>query len=211
MAAGPQELEQFVREALLRGSSRPAIEHALLDAGWTQDQIRTALAAYADVPFPVPVPKPRAALSSREAFFYLVMFSTLYLSAYHFGSLLFDFINEAFPEPADNAYRSGIQTMRWSVASLSIAFPVFLFVSRLIHRDVAKHPVKRFSPIRRWLTYLTLFIAAGCLIGDMIWLVYELIGGELTTRFLLKSLVVTIIAGTVFGYYLHDLRREETE
>ena len=59
--------------------------------------------------------------------------------------------------------------------------------------------------------YLTLFIAAGCLIGDMTTLVYQLLGGELTVRFMLKVIVVGAIAGTVFGYYLHDLRREEAE
>jgi uncharacterized membrane protein YpjA len=36
-----------------------------------------------------------------------------------------------------------------------------------------------------------------------------LLGGELTTRFILKVLVAAVIAGTVFGYYLRDLRRDE--
>jgi hypothetical protein len=37
------------------------------------------------------------------------------------------------------------------------------------------------------------------------------LGGEATTRFLLKVLVVAAIAGTGFGWYLWDLRREEKE
>ena len=32
---------------------------------------------------------------------------------------------------------------------------------------------------------------------------------ELTLRFVLKVAVVGLIAGTIFGYYLWDLRREE--
>jgi hypothetical protein len=211
MASGTQELELFVREALLRGSSRVEIERAMLDAGWTPDQARSAIGAFADVPFAVPVPKPRPYLSAREAFIYLVLFTTLYLSAFHFGSVLFEFINAAFPDVTDRGYSSAVEGMRWSVASLIIAFPVFLYMSRLVARALAKDPVKRLSPIRRWLTYLTLFIAAGCLIGDMTALVYQLLGGELTVRFLLKVAVVGAIAGTVFGYYLRDLRREEVE
>ena len=39
---------------------------------------------------PVPVPRPRPYLSPREAFLYLLMFATLYLSAWHLGSLVFD-------------------------------------------------------------------------------------------------------------------------
>jgi hypothetical protein len=62
---------------------------------------------------------------------------------------------------------------------------------------------------RRWLTYLTLFLAATVLIGDVIVLVFNVLGGEITTRFVLKVLVVGFIAGTVFWYYLSDIRREE--
>lgn len=211
MASGTQDLELFVREALLRGCSRAEIEKTMLDAGWTADQTKSAMSAFADVSFPVPVPRPRPYLSAKEAFLYLVLFSTLYLSAYHFGSLLFDFINQALPDATDPAYTYQGDSMRWSVATLIIAFPVFLYMSRLVGRALAKDPVKRLSPIRRWLTYLTLFIAAGCLIGDLIALVYQLLGGELTVRFVLKVLVVGAIAGTVFGYYLSDLRREEAE
>ena len=211
MASGTQELELFVRDSLLHGATRAEINKAMLDAGWTPDQANSAMGAFADVSFAVPVPKPRPYLSAKEAFIYLVLFTTLYLSAYHFGRLLFQFIDRAFPDRADGASSFGDNGMRWSAASLIIAFPVFLYMSRLVGNALAKDPVKRLSPIRRWLTYLTLFIAAGFLIGDMTALVYELLGGELTVRFLLKVAVVGAIAGTVFGYYLHDLRREEAE
>lgn len=101
--------------------------------------------------------------------------------------------------------------MRWSVSSLIIAFPVFLFVSRYIGKGLARNPMKRLSPVRRWLTYLTLFIASAVLIVDLTTLVYNAMGGELTTRIVLKVITVAVIAGTVFSYYLLDLRREERE
>ncbi len=71
-------------------------------------------------------------------------------------------------------------------------------MSRLIARDIAADPNKRYSKVRRWLTYLTLFFASGIIIGDVITLLYNLLGGEITIRFLLKALVVAFIAGTVF-------------
>jgi Domain of unknown function (DUF5671) len=211
MTSGPQELELFARESLLRGLDRGAIKKALLDAGWTADQAQTAIDAYADVPFAVPVPRPRPQLSAREAFLYLLLFTTLYLSSYHLGSLLFDLINRAYPDAADRTYRVLGDSMRWSVSYLIIAFPAFVFIARYIARDVAKRPVKRLSPIRRWLTYLTLFVAAAVLIGDLTTLVYNVLAGELTIRITLKVVVVILIAGSVFGYYLSDLRREEQE
>jgi hypothetical protein len=211
MAAATQDLEVFVRDALSRGQSKEAISGALAAAGWPPEQARSALDAYADVAFVVPVPRPRPYLSAREAFLYLVLFATLYVSAYHLVSLLFDLINRAFPDPAQPVY-AGVAlgaSLRWSTASVLIAFPVFLFVARHLGRELARNPVKRLSAVRRWLTYLTLFVAAGVLLGDTITLVYNLLGGELTVRFVLKVVVVAAIAGTVFGWYLFDLRHEE--
>ena len=105
----------------------------------------------------------------------------------------------------------GPAAVLWATAAILISFPVFAYVSHYVARDVALHPIKRLSPVRRWLTYLTLFVAATILIGDMTTLLYNLLGGELTTRFVLKVLAVAAIAGSVFGYYLWDLRREERE
>ena len=212
MASGTQDLDVFVREALAKGAGREAIENALAAAGWPAAQARSALNGYADVEFPVPVPKPRPYLSAREAFLYLVLFATLYLTAYHLGSLLFDLINRAFPDPAMTDFGRQVgRSMRWSIASVIIAFPVFVYVARHLGRELARNPVKRLSAVRRWLTYLTLFLAATVLIGDMITLVYNVLGGELGIRFVLKVLVVAVIAGTIFGYYLWDMRREERE
>ena len=101
--------------------------------------------------------------------------------------------------------------MRFSVASLVVAFPVYLFVARLLSRELARNPVKRLSAVRRWLTYLTLFLAVTAIVCDLIALVHSLLCGDLTLRFVLKVLVVGAIAGAIFGFYLADLRREERE
>jgi len=211
MAQTSPELELFVREALLRGQSRDAIRQALAAAGGSEDQTRGVLDGYADVAFPVPVPKPRASLSAREAFQYLVLFASLYFSAYHLGSLLFDLVNRALPDPAMQPNYIFGDSMRFSVAALLIAFPVFAFMSRKLAIEVARHPIKRLSPVRRWLTYLTLFVAATVLVGDMTALVYNVLGGETTLRFVAKVAIVAVIAGGVFYYYMHDLRREEVD
>lgn len=210
MASPTQDLDNFVRDALARGQERTSIEAALAAAGWPPEQVRAALGSWAEVPFAVPVPRPRPYLSPREAFLYLVLFATLYLSAWHLGSLLFDLVNAAIPDPADPGHFRD-SSMRFSVASLVIAFPIYLFVARLLSRELARNPVKRLSAVRRWLTYLTLFLAATALVGDLIALVYNLLGGDLTLRFVLKVLIVGAIAGTIFGFYLADLRREERE
>jgi len=209
MASSTQDLDQFVRDALGRGCSRQDIDQALTMAGWTVEQRRSALSAYAEVDFAVPVPRPRPYLSPREAFLYLVLFTTLYLSAYHLGSLLFELINRAWPDPTMPYNNGAARSIRWSVASIVIAFPVFLYLSAKIGRELTQQPVKRQSAVRRWLTYLTLFVAAVALLCDLITLVDSVLGGEVTIRFILKVIVAGVIASAVFGYYLWDLRRDE--
>ena len=136
--------------------------------------------------FPIPVPRPRISLSAREAFLYLLQFSTLYTVAYNLGRLLFQFVNRALPDAADGPYQFTGAAIRWSVSALIVAFPVFMFVSSVNARAVRANPAIRGSAVRRWLTYVTLFGAACTLIGDVMSLVYSALGGELTTRFVLK-------------------------
>ncbi len=209
------DLLGFVKEGLSRGIPRAQMEEVLLKAGWTSEQARGALSAFAEIDFPIPIPKARPYLSAREAFMYLVLFSTLYVSTYNLGSLIFEFINRALPDPASPGFVENVEysrrTIRWAVSSLIVAFPVFIYTSWLTSRAIQRDPNKRSSKVRRWLTYWTLFMAACVLIGDVISLVYNLLGGELTTRFVLKTLTIGIIAGTAFGYYLWDLRLDERE
>ncbi len=204
-------LVSFVRESLARGRARTEVADVLHRAGWARNQVGDVLGAFADLDFVIPVPRPRPYLSARDAFIYLVLFSTLYTSAFHVGSLLFDLINIAIPDPLMDPRRAAYARagMRWSVATLVAVFPVFLYVSWLVGRETADDPAKRQSKVRRWLTYLTLFVAACVLMGDAIVLVYNLLGGELTLRFALKAAAAALIAGGVFAFYLRDLRGVE--
>ena len=206
------ELFAFIGEGLRRGLPRAALTEALLKAGWPEEQVRRAMTGYAEVDFPIPVPRPKPYLSAREAFLYLVLFTTLYITCYQLGSLVFDLINLALPDPAQPAAGEFIrEAIRWSVSSLVVAFPIFAYMTWRTARLVRKDPAKRASKIRRNLTYLTLFIAACVLIGDITALVYNFLGGELTLRFALKVLTAAAIAGGVFVFYLNGIRGEERE
>jgi len=213
MSSRQSPLDEFVRRALEKGEDRAAISAALDAAGWPAPEVASALRAYADVPFAVPVPRPRASLSSRETFLYLVLFTSLYISVWNFGNLLFEFIERAFPDPTQRRFGAALslEDVRWSVSSLIIAFPVFLWTGNYIGKRLAANPAGRLSPVRRWCTYLTLFVAVAVLIGDAITIIDNMLGGELTIRFVLKALVVGGIATSALLYYLRDLRHEERD
>jgi hypothetical protein len=206
------ELLDFVRRALEKGLPREQVAAALTRAGWSQPDIRAALAAFAEVDFPVPVPRPRPYLSAQEVFTYALLFTALYVSAFNLVALVFHFIDLAIVEPRFTDVPQGLrayEAMRGNIAALIVAFPLFFFLFRAIERGLAADPTQRDSKPRKWLTYLTLFIAAGVLIGDLSGLVYRLLGGDLTIRFLLKVAAVGVIAGGVFAYFLSDIRRGE--
>lgn len=201
-------LAEFVRDALARGISRDDVTRALKEGGWSGREIQEALDAFAETDFPVPVPRKRVSRSPREAFFFLVLFSTLYTAAFGLGCVLFDLINLVLPQPGERVSWS-IQSLRFGVASVVVAFPIFLLMSGLISREAVRHPGQKISPIRRWLTYLTLFVASAAIVCDLIALIVTFLQGDVTLRFGLKIAVVALLAGATFLYYLRDLRRDE--
>jgi hypothetical protein len=206
------ELRDFTRRALEKGFAREEIGKALQRAGWAEPDIAEALSNFAPVDFPIAVPRPRPYLSAREVFIYLVLFAALYFSAWSLGALLFEFVNRAFPDPLLNERLGAFSNdrVRWNIAALVVAFPLFLYTFRMVNRAIENDPTKRQSRPRKWLTYMTLFLAALTLTGDLVTLLYNALGGELTVRFLLKVLIIAAIAGGIFAYFLLDMRKEET-
>ena len=203
------KLVAFVESALRAGQSRDGVRQALEQAGWSKDQVIDALAHYADVPFALPVPRPRVQLSARDAFWYLLMFGTLYVSATYLGELLFSFIDTALPDDLDEFSSYAQSNIRFATAALIVAYPIFLLTARRLEREVVADPSRRSSAVRKWLTYLTLAIAAGVIVGDSIALVFNMLNGELTLRFVLKVIVVAAIAGAVFGYFTWSTRVDD--
>ena len=76
-------------------------------------------------------------------------------------------------------------------------------------RLVAADPERRQSLVRRWLTYLTLVVGAGIILGDLIALLANVLTGDPTLRFALKAISILAITGCIFGYYLWDMRQTE--
>jgi len=145
----------------------------------------------------------------RDLFLHLLAIVTLYWSAVSFVTLLWQNINYYLPDVLNNYYYQGINSIvRFAVSSLIIVFPVFIFISWWLNKIYSKEYAVRESKIRKWLIYLTLFIASLVIIGDLIGTLNMLLGGEITIRFILKALSVFLVAGVVFWYYLDDVRKD---
>ena len=198
-------LNEFVREALARGVGREEISRGLREAGWPEKEIQEGLESFVDAGLPLPVPRCQASGSPREAFLHLLMFFALGVWVTALGSLLFDFINIWLPLPGETV-AGATSSLRFGVASLVVAFPLFALVARRVRADLAANPARTLDPVRRWLSYLALLVASLILVGDGVALVVQFLGGDLTTRFVLKAAVVAALAGGVVWWLLGGLR-----
>ena len=205
------DLHHFVRDALRRGIPHERIRELLRGARWRAEEIDAELEAWADGEPGLPVPRRRVSFSAREAFVYLVMFATLYIFTFDVGAILFALIETRLRDAAMAGQSAAPPMIRWALAGVITALPIFLWTTHVADRAIAREPEKRQSAVCRWLTYLTLFVAALVLIVDFSTVVSGALSGELSARTVLKCLVVLGIAGAVFGHYLIGSRREEAE
>lgn len=141
---------------------------------------------------------------------HLLAFGTLYTVAISLIALWFRYIDIKFPDPLNYYGVYGYEQLRWPMAVLIVVFPVFLFLSRWMNRGIAQDPARKELRIYRWLVNLTLFVTAVTVIIDLITLINNFLGGELTARFGLKVLVVLIVALGILGYYIWHLRADLT-
>lgn len=149
--------------------------------------------------------------TARDVFFYLLMIIMLYASVIAFISLLWQYINVQFPDPLEFYYSGAVSIMRNAISSLVVVWPVFIFMSWLINKDLRVDKLKQNTWVRRWLLYLTLFVAAITIIIDLVTLTNSFLSGELTTRFLLKVLVILVVAVVIFWFYMWELRRDASK
>jgi len=151
----------------------------------------------------------------RDVFLHILAIITLYTSAVSFTALIFQYINVLLPDPLErDAYyllQSYYRSIRWSISALSVVFPTYLAASWYLNKLYAASPEKRNLRIRKWLLYFTLFAASLIIVGDLVTLIYNFLGGELTARFLLKIFTVFFVAGSIFWYYFWDLRKSGDE
>ncbi len=198
-------LSSFIAHARSKGLDFQSIRSLLLASGWKERDVQQALVSET---LDMPVPTPPDVGSAREAFLHLLSFVCLYITLFSVVFLYFTCFDWLLPDAAFDPRLavtdwSGV---RWQIAMIIVAFPVFFWVTKIIMKDLVAHPDKARSGVRRWLTYLTLLATAMALIGDAVTLVWYLLEGEITLRFILKVLLVLVAAGLTFVYYIMSLR-----
>jgi hypothetical protein len=144
---------------------------------------------------------------SRDVFLSLFTTIALYAIAVSMISLLFQYVDVIFPDPLSWRGNSN-QALRTVLSILIIVAPVYVWTMRFINKTIADNKENHRVGIRRWLTHLTLFVSGVTIIIDLVTLLYNFLGGDLTGQFAMKIIAVLLVATAVFTYYIWDLRRE---
>lgn len=144
----------------------------------------------------------------KDFFLHLAALITLYLSLISFLNLGFAIINHFFP---DSLQYFDFGFTRVAIASLIILFPLHVYLSNLINKDIILIPEKKTLWIKKWSTYLTLFLTGAIIAGDLIILITTFLGGEISMRFIMKVLLVLLTASFVFYVYFYELKRIQVD
>lgn len=206
------KIAALIEKALAAGVPQESLVAVLTARGWPEKEIYNALADHYEHLTGVEIPRRAGGgAGAKDAFFYLLIFSTLATWTLSVGWLAFTLIDHWLPDALFSAYQQTLDTytVSSSLAAILVAFPLFLLISRAVAVEAGKHPEKLDSPIRKWLTYLALVIAACVFMGDLIAALTYLLRGELTSRFLAKAFVVLVLSGGVFFYYFGGMRKTD--
>lgn len=153
--------------------------------------------------------QPSAKSTARDVFSYLLLIAMFIVGVVSFLTLLFQYINVQFPDTLDFWWREGsLVAIRGAISALLVSWPVVIFMSIFIGKDLRADEGKQNIWIRKWLLHLMLFVSSLAIIIDLITLINTFLDGELTTRFALKVLAVLLVAVAVFWYYLWELKRD---
>ncbi|MCB9819317.1 hypothetical protein H6789_01215 [Candidatus Nomurabacteria bacterium] len=135
----------------------------------------------------------------------LAALATLFVSLPAFITLIFSIINLQFPDAADNYWQveSAESAIRYTIAILVIFFPAYLVLTRKVNQS-RRTEGELYHTLTKWLIYLALLVAGMVILGDLAVAVYTFLSGEITIRFILKSVALLAVIGAASYYYTLD-------
>ncbi len=146
-------------------------------------------------------------VTPKDFFFWAGAMVALYWSVISFIYLVFNYIDYTFPTPTTfspiDPYESGVGH---EMASVVVMLPIYLVLMWLIHRDIHRDSSRKHIWVRRWALIFTLFVTAITIAIDLVTVLTTFFNGEsFTLSFILKAVLVLLVAATVFMHFIADL------
>jgi hypothetical protein len=208
------ELDLFIKDSIKAGQTPDTIKSVLLQAGWDSNRIQNSLDYYYPADFPVAVPRPKTFASPRLFFLNLFYFLLVYLTVYNVISILFTMLDFYLPDGIGQygsgafrarSLREGIQD---NVSIILVAAPM-IYVTYVTIARAMRNEKQAIPRIRLILVYFTLFVGACVILGNASLFIYYFLRGELSIRFIIKIVILTV---TVLGFYIFyksELKHDE--
>lgn len=144
------------------------------------------------------------------AFLSLGVLISLIVSVTSFLNLAFEILNKKFPDVLNATYQYGyassqFEAARTFLAMLIIMFPAFLILAYFWKKKEKKGLGHHDEVIRKWLSYIIIFLSVLIVVIDLIILVRYFVSGEITFRFILKVIIALVGAKTILYYFLPEI------
>lgn len=160
----------------------------------------------------------KQSLSPKFFFLSLGVLVSLIVSVVSVALLFSETLKKVMPDVL-NAYYAydysyTYESMRVALATLIIAFPIYLILSYFWTKVRKKEIFGWDTIILKWLIYFILFLAVIFFAIDFASLVKSFVAGELTARFALKVLATVLVTGSAWIYYfsiLKDFERDKNK
>jgi hypothetical protein len=144
--------------------------------------------------------------------YYIGMFVALVASVGALIGILFAAIDHRFKDVLESGnYYNELQVgndVRISVAVLFVAFPIYLILAWLLTGRIKADMARLKLTIRSFYLYAIILVTSLTVAGNLIYVIYNFLSGELFARFAPKSLVLFVLALFVLGYHIYLLRRD---
>jgi hypothetical protein len=127
--------------------------------------------------------------------------------------IVFELINKYVPDFLVYSYQGGFNDsqLKFAFSALLISAPIYFFCSYFLEKNVKKGNLSLSNSLRKWLLYLIIFISSVVIMGWLIGLLTNFLGGELTLKFALRALSAIVISALILGFYVYEIRRNKAE
>jgi len=211
MAAG---LITYIAEARSKKIPDDQIKKALIDAGWPQDQVSQAFSPVDSYPPVPPSPPAIAHVGMWTGFLYIIFFISLYILASSMAGIFHGWVDQLIPSPDSSTssfyaiFSTSTIIIRGYLAALIVSYPIFITLALVLKKQITHQPEIRNIRSRKILIYITLVGTFLIILGHIITYIYGFLSGDVTTNTLGHLLVTLFIAGSIFGYFLNEVKND---
>lgn len=150
--------------------------------------------------------------------FHLFLYLTSFVSmGFLIGGMLttlFQFVNKFVPDTAYAQEFEIISTfddgaLKVGISMLFIAGLVYFTVARLINQKLQQGDIRPESVVRKFITYIALFVLVATSIGSLATLFYQYLSGNLTGNSFGKIIAFFAVNGYFAYFYFWEVRRKD--